>query len=79
MIGNAEQVTQVPSARRAPRAVLPSTATARSRPRASILACPGQGPRVHAVQDHPVVFSSGARYRSASGSRGRSGGLGLAG
>jgi hypothetical protein len=41
VLGGAEQVNPgcAPSARRAPRAVLPSTATALNRPRASAFAC----------------------------------------
>ena len=39
VFGGAPEVDRVPSARRAPREVLPSTAAARNRPRASASAC----------------------------------------
>ena len=62
--------TRVPSARRAPREVLPSTATARNRSRASAFACCGGAPGVvaaHAGRGRPAAAPPAARARPEQG------------
>jgi hypothetical protein len=58
----------VPSARRAPREVLPSTATALNRPRASAFACPAAR-RAHAGRRRPAAAQAAVRTAAGQGPR----------